>query len=378
MSKAIYAFSGDPITFGHLNIIQRAAKIFEQVIVAIGVNPSKNYMFNLEERTAMAKTALASLTNVQVVSFQGLLVDFAYEMGAQVIVKGVRSTADFDYEQSLHQMGDSQKLNIDTVLFFADPKLAHISSSAVKQIQQEQGLIHDYVPLNVKQALEKQMSKQYIVGVTGEIGAGKSYVCEQLITLAKQANLPIHHLDMDEITHEILASLSEPVYQQVREAIVKVFGEQIKTDDGFINRKALGEIVFNDPAKLEQLNQIMYQPLLVRLRRALYQKEGLILLNAALLIESGITELCNNNLILVKTSKALQQQRLQERGLSAEQINRRLESAYSYEQKKEKLLRQIQLDHHGQLWEVNNMAELAASEIEKVFGQLVNYFDLSA
>lgn len=378
MSKAIYAFSGDPITFGHLNIIQRAAKIFEQVIVAIGVNPSKSYMFNLEERTAMAKTALASLSNVQVVSFQGLLVDFAYEMGAQVIVKGVRSTADFDYEQSLHQMGDSQKLNIDTVLFFADPKLAHISSSAVKQIQQEQGLIHDYVPLNVKQALEKQMSKQYIVGVTGEIGAGKSYVCEQLMTLAKQANLPVYHLDMDEITHEILASLSEPVYQQVREAIVKVFGEQIKTDDGFINRKALGEIVFNDPAKLEQLNQIMYQPLLVRLRRALYQKEGLILLNAALLIESGITELCNNNLILVKTSKALQQQRLQERGLSAEQINRRLESAYSYEQKKEKLLRQIQLDHHGQLWEVNNLDELAASEIEKVFGQLVNYFDLSA
>lgn len=377
MSKAIYAFSGDPITLGHINIIQRAAKIFDHIIVAIGVNPSKNYMFNLEERTQLAKSALQSLKNVQVLSFQGLLVDFAYEMGAQVIVKGVRSGADFDYEQSLHQMGDSQRLNIDTVLFFADPKLAHVSSSAVKQIQQEQGLIHDYVPLNVKQALEEKMSQQFIVGVTGEIGSGKSYVCEKFIALAKQRNLEIHHIDMDEITHQILASLSEPVYQQIREKIIDTFGDKVKAEKGFINRKVLGEIVFADQEKLDQLNQIMAQPLLVRLRRELYQKQGLILLNAALLIESGSADLCNNNLVLVKTSKELQQQRLEQRGLSAEQIERRLGSAYSFEQKKSQLLKEIILENHGQIWELNNIDKISEQEIKDNFEKIVQYFALA-
>jgi len=118
MTRALYALSGDPITHGHLDIIQRAAKAFDQLIVAIGINQLKNYLFSLEEREEMARRSLANLKNVKVSSFTGLLVDFAYENNVDVIVKGVRSNQDFEYEHNLHLMSESQRLGIDTFLLF--------------------------------------------------------------------------------------------------------------------------------------------------------------------------------------------------------------------------------------------------------------------
>jgi pantetheine-phosphate adenylyltransferase len=88
MKRAIYAFSGDPITFGHIDIVERAASVFDEVVVGIGVNPEKEYTFDLEERTEMARRSLSHLSNVKVVSFKGLLVDYAYENDIHVIIKG--------------------------------------------------------------------------------------------------------------------------------------------------------------------------------------------------------------------------------------------------------------------------------------------------
>lgn len=376
MSTAIYAFSGDPITYGHIDIIKRAGQIFDQVIVAIGVNPSKKYMFSLEEREVLAKSALSHLPYVQVKSFRGLLVDFAYEMGVKVIVKGVRSSADADYEQTLHSLGSSQKLGIETVILFAKPELSHISSSTVKQIQCEQGLIHEYVPLNVKQALEEKMSGQYIVGVTGEIGVGKSYVCEQLQKLAMEQGIAVHNVDMDAITHQILSKLTEPRYQQLRQEIIADFGKQVANKDGSINRKILGEIVFNDYAKLQKLNNLMYQPLLVRLRREFYGKKGLILLNAALIIESELSSLCNDHLILVNASDSVQKARLSERGLDQQQIDRRLQSAYPFDQKKAKIEEIIAHNHFGKVWQIDNSNEQNKQAIKDLLAELINFFSL--
>lgn len=377
MSTAIYAFSGDPITFGHIDIIKRACQIFNKVIVAIGVNPNKNYTFSLEERTALAKQALTHLPDIKVTSFKGLLVDFAYEMGAKVIVKGVRSSADCDYEQTLHSLGNSQKLGIETVVLFAKPELAHISSSTVKQIQREQGLIHEYVPLNVKQALEEKISSQYIVGVTGEIGAGKSFVCHELQKLAQQQQLAIHDIDMDLLTHQILSNLIEPRYQQLRQEIVDFFGSKAANADGSINRKALGEIVFNDAVKLKKLNNLMYQPLLVRIRRALYGKKGLILLNAALVVESGLSSLCNNHLVLVNANKKTQQARLVKRGLNSRQIDRRLKSAYSFSQKKTQIEKIIKQSHFGKIWQIENNDVNNKTKINNLLTQLKDFFTLT-
>jgi pantetheine-phosphate adenylyltransferase len=371
MTNAIYAFSGDPITYGHIDVIERAAKVFDEVVVGIGINPDKKYMFNLEERANMARRSLIGIPNAKVVSFEGLLVDYAYENGVSVIVKGVRNSADFDYENVLHQIGESQKLGIDTHILFARPWLSHISSSAVKAIQKEQGLIHDYVPLYVKQCLEARMSGQYIVAVTGEIGAGKSYVSKKIEELGKQKDIQVHNIELDYIGHKILGELIEPLYQQVRNNIVEEFGNNVRLPDGFIDRKALGEIVFNDPNQLDMLNDIMHNPIIVRLKRELYGKKGLVLLNVALIAESGMAYLCNNNVVLVSADEASQKRRLGERNLTLDQIETRLSTQYNYEQKKEAIELAIEKNNQGKLWTVENSDGTDETSITQTFDDIV-------
>ncbi len=370
MKRAIYAFSGDPITYGHMDIIKRAAGVFDEVVVAIGSNPDKKYTFTLDERTDMARRSLASIPNARVVSFRGLLVDYAYENNIPVIVKGVRSSADFDYENVLHQVGASQKLGIDTLILLADPKLAHISSSAAKAIQKEQGLIHEYVPLYVKQRVEERISGQYIIGVTGEPGAGKSFVCEKFREIGEARGIPVHNIELDRIGHQILEDLSEPRYEEVRSEIVRAFGSGVGLSGGGIDRKALGEMVFNDSGRLEELNRIMYTPLLVRLRKELYGKKGLILFNSALIAESDMAYLCNNNAVLVSTDRPSQEKTLAERGLEPGQIARRLASQHSCARKMEKLSRAVESSKQGKVWTIHNPVSASPSDIRKIFDDM--------
>ncbi|MBI5148417.1 pantetheine-phosphate adenylyltransferase [Candidatus Pacearchaeota archaeon] len=371
MVKALYAFSGDPITYGHMDIINRAAKSFDEIIVGIGANPEKEYIFTLEERRDIAQKSLADIPNVKVVSFSGLLVDFAYENGIPVIVKGVRDSKDFEYEASLHNAGETQKLGIETFILFARPELAHISSSTVKAIQKEQGLIHEFVPLYVKQCLEAKMSEQYIVGVTGEICAGKSYICKKFEELGKEKGVQVANIELDEIGHQILGDLKEPRYEEVRETIAKIFGEKVRQENGMINRKALGEIVFDDFQQLKKLNEIMYTPLLVRLRRELYGKKGLILFNAALIAESDMGYLCNNNVILINVDKKSQERRMRGRALTEQQIKTRLASQYNFDEKFKMLDKAIKRDNQGKIWLLNNSDNSDSSSIENTFDDVV-------
>ncbi|MBW6451497.1 MAG: pantetheine-phosphate adenylyltransferase [DPANN group archaeon] len=371
MNIAIYAFSGDPITYGHMDIIERASKVFGKVLVGIGINPSKEYMFSLDERKLMAEKSTAHLSNVDVVSFKGLLVDYAYENGIFVIVKGVRNASDFNYENILHQVGESQKLGIDTYILFAKPELAHISSSIVKSIQNEQGLVHEYVPLYVKLCLEERISNQFIIGVTGEIGSGKSYISCKFEEIAKAKGITVHNLDLDKIGHNILGKLKEPKYQQVREQIIETFGSRVDVGDGTINRKVLGDIVFNDSVALNKLNAIMYTPMLVRIRRNLYGKKGLILIDAALMVETDMTYLCNNNIILVNTDISSQKRRLKGKGFSDEQIDRRLKSQYCYQDKKKMMEQIISRDKQGYIWTIDNFDSSDGSEIKLLFENII-------
>ena len=354
MKNAMYAFSGDPITYGHVDIIDRAASAFDHLTVAIGRNPHKKYLFSLEERTSMAQEALGHIPNATVTSFDGLLVDYAYEHDIGVIVKGVRNAEDSSYENMLHQVRESQKLGVDTHILLARPEIAHVSSSAVKHIQSEHGLIHEYVPINVKQRLEERISGQYIIGVTGEIASGKSYLSEMLVDEARSYGIHAHNIELDGIAHQILQDREEPRYQKVRDEITEEFGSYVRKEDGTIDRKRLGDIVFNDDASLQRLNRIMDTPLNVRIRKELQDKEGLVLLNGALIAESGRSYLSNNNTILVHIDKDTQEKRLRERGLTDEQIHNRVTSQYNHQEKRDLLARIIERDHHGSLWEIDN------------------------
>ncbi|MCW3103452.1 MAG: Multifunctional fusion protein [Bacteroidetes bacterium] len=356
--KAIYAFSGDPITFGHIHIIKRAAAIFPELIVGIGVNPAKKYLFTLEERLQLAKEALSGFSNISVVAFRGLLVDYAFENNIPVIIRGLRNSEDFNMELMLHQIGESQDMHIETLFLPSGPDMGHISSGAAKALQSEQGFVSDYVPLNVKQKLEEKISGQFIVGVTGEIGSGKSYICNKLAKAAEAEGIQVHVISIDRIGHSILESLSEPLYKELRGLLSEKFGDAIRNADGFIDTKALGKIIFSDRKKLDEFNSIIYKPLLLKLRRELYGKKGLILLDSALIAESNMAYLCNNNVLLLHSPKEQQLSRLEERGYSAEQLEQRINSQYSYETKLACLQKTISESRYGKIYRfVNDAAE---------------------
>ena len=374
MKKAIYAFSGDPITYGHVDIIERASKLFDELYVGIGSNPRKNYTFSLEERTDMASRTLKQYPNVKVVSFEGLLVDYAKENGIPYVVRGVRDSSDFQDEKKLHFGGDTQDQKIETILLFGSKDKQEISSSTTKEILINQGNIRKFVPSYVKQCLEAKMNKQYIVAVTGEIGSGKSYVSEQFEKLGKKYDLSVHNIELDVVGHKILSELDKDYYKQIRRQIVDTFGENVELSNGYISRKALGEIVFNKPDKLDELNKIMYEPLMMQLRREISGKKGLILINAALIAEADMGFVSNNNTILVKVAKDEQKRRLMGRNLTSEQISRRLASQYSYDEKKALLKQSIERDDNGTLWELDN-SPASSIEIDTLFKKVVEDID---
>ncbi len=146
MTKAIYPGSFDPVTFGHLDIIERASKVVDYLIVGVLNNSSKNPLFSVEERVAMLQEVTSHLPNVEVQSFGGLLVDFAKQSDASVIVRGLRAITDFEYELQMSQTNRKIAPNIDTVFFTTNLKYAYLSSSIVKEVAMYNGKIDEFVP----------------------------------------------------------------------------------------------------------------------------------------------------------------------------------------------------------------------------------------
>jgi pantetheine-phosphate adenylyltransferase len=348
-STALYAFSADPITYGHIDVVERVSRTFDRVIVGIGRNPMKKYLFPLEVRLGLARQALAHLPGVTVLPFQGMVVDFATEQAAQVIVKGVRNAADFDYEQVHHLVGVSQRAGIDTHILFADPALAHVSSSAVKAIQLEHGFIHEFVPPMVKAALEEVLSGQLVVGVTGVAGAGKSTVCEHLIDAGRREGVAVHDVDLDRIAHGVLMGVDTPLCSRTRQELVERYGREIEGAGG-IDRKRLAARAFTNPDALRDLNRIMTPAVTVGLRKALYGLRGMVLLNGALIPEQGLIPLCNNRVILVGVSPSDQVARLAARGHAPAEVNARVAAQWGTQEKGRAIAQEIERARFGRLW----------------------------
>lgn len=145
-NAAIYPGSFDPMTRGHLDVIERAAAIFDTVVVAVVVNPQKREtLFALDEREAMIREAVSHLANVQVTHFRGLLADYVRSVGATVIVKGLRVVSDFESEMSTALMNRSLS-GVDTVFLPSDPKWSFVSSTLVKEVYNLGADVADYVP----------------------------------------------------------------------------------------------------------------------------------------------------------------------------------------------------------------------------------------
>jgi pantetheine-phosphate adenylyltransferase len=143
---ALVAGSFDPLTNGHLDVIQRARRLFGRVVVAVLVNPGKSPLLTLEERLAIARDCVAGAPGVDVVAFDGLLVDAAHAHGATVVVRGLRSVTDFEHEWPMARMNGTLQPGLETVFLSASPAWAHVSSSLVRQIHLLGGGVEAFVP----------------------------------------------------------------------------------------------------------------------------------------------------------------------------------------------------------------------------------------
>jgi pantetheine-phosphate adenylyltransferase len=157
LTNALCPGSFDPPTHGHIDVIQRAASIFDQVTVAVVRNPSKSALFTTEERVVLLEEVLADTPGVEVASFEGLLVQFARDRGADVIVKGLRAMSDFDYELQMAQMNFRLE-EFDTVFIATNPEYGYLSSSLVREVARLGGSIEDLVPPVVAKALAERLT----------------------------------------------------------------------------------------------------------------------------------------------------------------------------------------------------------------------------
>lgn len=146
MKKAIYPGSFDPVTFGHLDIITRSAKIVDELVVGVLNNSTKNSLFSLEERVSMITEMTSGIPNLTVASFDGLLVDYMNEIGATIIVRGLRAVTDFEYELQIAQANHVQNEAIETIFLTTDLKYSYLSSTIVKEFASYGGDITKFVP----------------------------------------------------------------------------------------------------------------------------------------------------------------------------------------------------------------------------------------
>ncbi len=157
---AIVPGSFDPITYGHIDIIKRSAQLFDEIIVAILVNPDKKYLFTLEEREEMINESIKDFNNVRVDSFSGLLVNYAKKVNSTVIVRGLRAVSDFEYEMQLTFMNKALDDNIETFYMMANKQYSFISSSIVKGVSGFGADLSKFVPKHVEERLEKKVKER--------------------------------------------------------------------------------------------------------------------------------------------------------------------------------------------------------------------------
>lgn len=147
---ALFPGSFDPITLGHVNIVERALPLFDEIILAVGENSEKRYLFPLEQRMAWMRETFAHEPKVRVVSYQGLTVDFALEQGANFLLRGLRNPADFEFEKAIAQANREMKPELETVFLLTSARWAFISSSIVRDVIKNNGDYSGFVPTAVK------------------------------------------------------------------------------------------------------------------------------------------------------------------------------------------------------------------------------------
>ncbi len=149
MKTAVFPGSFDPITVGHVDIVKRGLEIFDKVVVALGNNSSKKYLFTSEQRLQWLHQVFADEKRVEVGYFEGLTVDYCKEIGANFLIRGLRNASDFDYEKTISQINNVVGEGIETVFFISQPTYSHISSTIVREVYKGKGDISPFIPAEI-------------------------------------------------------------------------------------------------------------------------------------------------------------------------------------------------------------------------------------
>ncbi|MDB6166450.1 MAG: coaD [Lacunisphaera sp.] len=155
MKHCIYPGTFDPVTYGHLDVLERAAKLFERVTVAVALSSTKHALFTAEQRVELIRANTGRLPNVEVVSFDGLLVEFAQKQQAHAIIRGLRALSDFEFEFNMALMNRHLQPKVETIFVMPNEAYSYTSSTLVKQIAKLGGDVGHFVPANVAQALKQ-------------------------------------------------------------------------------------------------------------------------------------------------------------------------------------------------------------------------------
>ena len=381
MKQAIYGFSADPITLGHLNLIRRASFLVEKLWVVIFSNPEKQYLFSKDERLILVKKSLKHLDKITIDSSDDLLVDFAYKRGISIQFRGIRNPNDLDYEQKLLKANETQWKDLETIYLLADEKYSQITSSMAKAIAIDSGNSKDYVPLVVSKALQQKLKQQFLIAVTGTIASGKSFICKQMIHLLKKESIESHQIDMDLEVKNIYQATQKGQYPSITQKIKEYFGEQvIDASNKGIDLPSLKKAVFETNQSKEALHflqKILRQALMTRLRKALKNKKGLIFINAAMIGEYKMLHITHNQVLLITIDEQQQLKRLEKRDQLKQTIaKKRILLARSNQEKKETIQEALKQDLFGHLWIYDNTLEFNEEKGKSLIDEITSFFSI--
>ncbi len=358
--RGLVPISGDPITYGHLSLIEKALSLCEEVVVFIANNDNKKYLFSLSERALMAQKAIfdKNIKKARIISNKNLLADVYLRENCDVLLRGIRSQKDSDYEDEqmlLHKI-ILPSLEGHIVYLEADKDMKYISSSVVKSFIAHYLGVENFTLPFIQRLLEERMLGQYKIAITGGISVGKSFVAKELVkTLKKDYNISAFCINIDELVRGLYKEKS-PAGDSLREFLVEKFGNDVLLGDkSDVDREVLKKKIFRKEFKhlRRELHEMTSPHIKRKYREELSGKKGIVILEWAQLAEMSMGRWTNNNAIVVDSPDKAKFANI-----------RNIDEAYLYYVKKYQwsasrkttaLKQQIELDKCGEVIEYNNI-----------------------
>ncbi len=377
-----YPGSFDPPHRGHIDIIQRAAKDADQLYVLVGKNAAKPWLLPIEKRIALLRHTTQNIKNVTIDSYDGLLVEYLCKKGIYRIVRGLRDDKDLSFEKTQEYYNHWLNPEITTKYIECRDEYYNLSSSAVKDLIARWGNISKMdhlLPVAVKKATEEALNNQFLLGITGVPGSGKSYITQKFMGYCQELGIPHFALEMDKLRHQIALSNDPQFFQGVRDSVSKAFPTVSKEQDGSLSRDSLRATFLGNKSKMEQLEQMTKQSLMSLMRSTLWKKQGAIFVESALFAEQPhLLPIVNNDLLVVEVDKKTQHQRIAGRNPyydTDEKIVWLTSLQYETHQKVSVIQRVIEDWGYGHMQMVDNWASLADENIYAAFIASMNLID---